>query len=68
MEHLNFIDENDLTRGGKFFYPSVECGPISNEKAKEMLGFKSSDLNESIKSTIEFFKSKDDHFVENKKA
>jgi len=38
-ENLHFIDENDLTRAGKFFYPSVECGPISNEKVKRLLNF-----------------------------
>ena len=30
VEVKNFIDENELVEPGKFFYPSVECGPISN--------------------------------------
>ena len=45
IEKIEFLDEKDLVKGGKFFYPSVECGPISNLKAKNYLNFKSSSLD-----------------------
>lgn len=68
VENLKFLDENELVRPGKFFYPSVECGPISNQKAKEMLGFQSSSLDEAVKTTVQFFKSHEEFYPENKKA
>lgn len=30
VKNLNTVDENELISSGKFFYPSVECGPICN--------------------------------------
>ena len=52
IKKLNFIDENDMVKSGKFFYPSVECGPISNSLSKEMLNFNPSDINIAIKNTV----------------
>jgi hypothetical protein len=52
IKKLNFIDENDMVKSGKFFYPSVECGPISNTLSKELLNFKPTDINIAIKNTV----------------
>lgn len=52
IKKLNFIDENDMVKSGKFFYPSVECGPISNALSKELLNFKPTDINIAIKNTV----------------
>lgn len=68
IKDLNLIDENELTKSGKFFYPSVECGPISNEKAKKLLNFESTDFEQAIKETVQFFQKSMDFYAENKKA
>lgn len=68
VDNLKFLDENDLVRLRKFFYPSVECGPISNQKAKEVLGFQSSCLEKAVKTTFLFFKSHEGHYNENSNA
>lgn len=53
---------------GSFFYPSVECGPISNQKAKKILKFKPSKIDEAIKKTVDFFKNAEMYTTESKKA
>lgn len=39
----------------KFFYPSVDCGPINNSKAKQVLGFTPRPIEEAIQETVDFF-------------
>jgi hypothetical protein len=39
----------------KFFYPSVDCGPINNSKAKQVLGFTPTPLEGAIQETVDFF-------------
>ena len=68
VKKLNFIDERDLIKVGKFFYPSVECGPLSNAKAKQYLQFTSTNINDAIRDTIEFFNGAEQYPVELKKA
>lgn len=68
VKSLKFIDERDLIKAGKFFYPSVECGPLSNSKAKKYLGFSSTNIFEAVRETIGFFNSADGYNVELKKA
>ena len=52
IKKLNFIDENDMVKSGKFFYPSVESGPISNTLSKEILDFNPTDINIAIKNSV----------------
>lgn len=68
VKSLNFIDERDLIKAGKFFYPSVECGPLSNAKAKKYLHFTSTNINEAIQETIVFFNTAEGYTAELKKA
>ena len=65
---LEFIDEKDLISSGKFFYPSVECGPLNNSKAKKLLNFKSIEIETAIKETVKFFKQAEKYMTEFKKA
>lgn len=45
IQKLKFVHEDELKKGGKFFYPSVECGPICNKKSKIMLGMEYSSID-----------------------
>lgn len=65
---IGMVDEKDLIKSGKFFYPSVECGPITNKKAKKMLGFKCTEIDNALEITVEFFKNSENFHVEYKKA
>jgi len=52
-ERLNFVRGSDDDQG----FPSVmRNGGISSEKLMEKTGFKSVDLNEAVKETVEFYK------------
>jgi nucleoside-diphosphate-sugar epimerase len=69
VDKVNFIDEKKLVKAGKFFYPSVECGPLNISKAKTQLGFVPSKLDDALRETCEFFdKANDVYFAEFKKA
>jgi len=47
-----------LEKAGKFFYPSVECGPLSNDKFKKIFkGFKFNNFERNFKETVEFFEN-----------
>lgn len=69
IEKVNFIDEKKLIKAGKFFYPSVECGPLNISKVKSQLGFVPTKLDDALRETYNFFdKGNDTYFAEFKKA
>lgn len=55
VSSVSVVSDRDLPGPASIFYPSVECGPLSNRKAKELLGYRPSDLRKSITKTVTFF-------------
>lgn len=51
------MDEKNLQGRGRFFYPSVNCGPVNNAKSKALLEFQPTKLETAIQETVDFFKS-----------
>ena len=62
------MDESFLEGKGKFFYPSVDCGPINNLKAKSILNFQPSSIEEAIQKTVDFYLNAEEYTVEFKKV
>ena len=48
-------DQSELKGHGKYYYPSVDCGYIDITKAKKMIGWSPSPLEQSISETTQFF-------------
>ena len=46
------------------FYPSVNCGPVSIDRAKKSLGFKPTSLKEAVRKTVAFFEKVDTSLYE----
>ena len=46
------------------FYPSVDCGPISNQKAIKYLSWKPSKIQDAIFETVNFFLNAKNKFTE----
>ena len=65
---IRSMNESNLSGRGKFFYPSVDCGPINNSKAKSLLGFQPSKIENAITKTVDFFSTADKYSVEYKKV
>ena len=52
ISSVRFIHQNDLDGFGKYFFPSVECGHISIEKAKRVLDWRPSHLEEAMEDIV----------------
>ena len=70
-----FVNEKDLPKickpdvnKGKYFYPSVYCPHLNIEKAKEVLGWNSTDLKAAVQETAMFFVTADKYLPEMKKV
>ena len=65
-DNVKFLPEKELYKSGHFFLPSVECGPISNELAKELFDFEPTELYTAINATVDFFMDANINEVYNK--
>ena len=52
IPQVRFIHQNDLDGFGKYFFPSVECGHISIEKAKNLIEWKPSRIEEAMEDIV----------------
>ena len=58
LEEINWIEAEKLEGNlGTYHYPSVECGPIDNTKAKKLLNWKPAVMEPYMKWTSEFYKN-----------
>ena len=74
LGRVNFVDEKELSvlpageRKGKFFYPSVYCPHLDISKAKKVLDWNPSTLEDAIKITNNFFAKSSQYPMEMKKV
>lgn len=52
---LKVIHNDQLPKLGVFLYPSAECGPISTEKARSVINWRSTPLSQAIQITTDFY-------------
>lgn len=55
IDEVKFKHQKDIDGFGKYYYPSVECGHINIEKAKTVLGWKPTQMDEALVDTVAFF-------------
>ena len=55
IPEVKFRDNTEFKGYGKYFYPSVDCGELSIEKAQKMLDWKPSKLEDALNDTTQFF-------------
>lgn len=55
IANLRFADNESLPKLGTFLYPSAECGPLSTEKAKRLINWRSTKLEKAIEISNQFY-------------
>lgn len=52
---VNLIHNDKLPKLGIYLYPSAECGTLSTEKAKSLIGWQSTPIDQAIQITNDFY-------------
>jgi len=55
INDITWVTEKELGQNGKYFLPSVDCGPVNNDFCKELTGFKPTSLEAALKKTLDFY-------------
>ena len=63
-EQVVWKDQSTLKKHGKYYYPSVDCGCLNISKAKEILQWTPTPIEEALRDTTEFFSRADKYLKE----
>lgn len=55
IPEVKFRDNTTFKGFGKYYYPSVDCGYLNIEKAKKILDWTPTDIDEALEETTRFF-------------